>query len=300
MDAIRETSCYIVSRSGGDTAGLRRTLDELSMSALSAEQTPPVGESLPENLREMIQRADVVIGVLDADSDDENVLFELGVAVGLGKPLFLLVSPRRRISFSLQAVPQVKALPDDVEVIKFHLRQFVTSLGEHRPHSRPSKAAPIIRESASAEIMDIARRTGRESEAQLEEKILQALKVAGVATQSEPKFKIEKRGYRPDLVAWFPTAPASLGNPLVVELKANLLNSRRAAIDQAKAYLRATNLRTAIIIAARGANDVTFEYAEDGYVFVVPAEQFLAELAQGSLFETLVRRRNLAAHETHA
>jgi nucleoside 2-deoxyribosyltransferase len=295
VESTNPKTCYLVSATGADTAGIRRALEQLSISPLSPDRTSPVGESVPKSLRQMMRKADFVVGVLDGGEDRENVLFELGVAIGLNRPLFLLVPPELSTNFSLQSYPMLQAPLNDVSAIVFHLRQFLRNITKRRPPA----LLPTTKSSEKvglAWLEDLATTASTLDERQLEQQISYALSRAGFATSVEPSFPADGKILRPDLVAWFDSAPTIFGNPLLIEVKRNLGDHRNIAIAQVKRYLNAAKLRTAIVIAGSGADDVEFEQADVGYIFILSAETFLKELARGSLFDTLIRRRNLAAH----
>jgi hypothetical protein len=297
-ETLESRSCYLVSAAGVDTRALRKALQVLSVEPLSPAQTPPVGESSPRTLRENMRHVDFVVGLLEDHNSRENVLFELGVAVGLNKPLFLLVPPGTVTNFALLSHPHVKTQLDDADAIAFHLRQFLRNLRKRRQRlAKVSSHQVKIADLVPPWVDSLMSRVASLNESQLERQISEALSQAGFTTSIETTFEADERVYRPDIVAWFGAAPPSFGNPWIIEVKQSLDRQKSAAaIEQVKSYLRASNLRTAVVVAGSGAPDVAFESVENGYVFVISAERFLKELSQGSLFDTLVRRRNLATH----
>src|SRR5260370_5186203 len=71
-------------------------------------------------LRKIIRMVDLVVAVLTNLPDDANTLFEVGVAVGLGKPVLLLLSNACDLPFNLEPFPHVRVSLHDEKAIQLH------------------------------------------------------------------------------------------------------------------------------------------------------------------------------------
>jgi hypothetical protein len=130
-------------------------LKELKVTVENIDTLPPSGEGLPNEIRQRIQRADFVCGLLVQPQPPdrsyiENVLFELGVAVGSNKPIFIVSQSRDLIPFSLASYPNVLGAADDGGVLKFHLYAFLKGLNV----TRERVATRIASEGASIDRKD--------------------------------------------------------------------------------------------------------------------------------------------------
>src|ERR1700682_3630212 len=85
-------TCYVSTPFGVNTDSLSRALAERGIEATRLDNLTP-GSEIPSVARAAVKEADFVCAVLPVGMPYGNVLFELGIAAGLGKPLFLIVDP---------------------------------------------------------------------------------------------------------------------------------------------------------------------------------------------------------------
>src|SRR5947209_7888298 len=86
----RRRKVFITSSSPADVNVLRATLDRIGIDSFTLHDVDLPGRNVSEILLECIERADVVIAVLDASPQSRNAFFELGVAHGLKKRTLVL------------------------------------------------------------------------------------------------------------------------------------------------------------------------------------------------------------------
>lgn len=123
------TSCYLSSPASVDTRTLRRVLTDLGVRVDRADELPPPGESLPGQIRKRLREADFVCGVLPGDAPGaSNVVFELGIALGLGRPIFIIANTTEFLPFALQRFPHAQGILEDSGAIRFHLRAFLKNM----------------------------------------------------------------------------------------------------------------------------------------------------------------------------
>src|SRR5438132_342534 len=84
-------TAFIAAAATADTRGLRQALDRLGVQATTVFDADLQARRLSEVVLECVSAADVVIGLLGPGPANPNVVFELGVAHGLGKRVLLLV-----------------------------------------------------------------------------------------------------------------------------------------------------------------------------------------------------------------
>lgn len=83
---------FISAPAGVDTSILREALQRRGIQSFLADEVNLPGRSISEVLQHSMAQADFVIGVLGAQGDNNNVLLELGFALGLHKRV-LVFSP---------------------------------------------------------------------------------------------------------------------------------------------------------------------------------------------------------------
>src|SRR5947209_6158915 len=94
-------SCFISAPFGADLHDLQSVLDRLNIHWEWAKSTMPHSERLPGDLRKLIRGVDFVIGVFFGGLADSNTMFEVGIAVGAGKPVLLLMADHAEVPLTL-------------------------------------------------------------------------------------------------------------------------------------------------------------------------------------------------------
>lgn len=257
--------------------------------------TPPPGESPLSRVSDALRSVDFVCAVLGAGESNANVFFELGVAAGLGRPIFV-ISSASLLPVSLQAFPVVRAKPDDLEAIAFHLRAFLPNVGRG-PQSAEQGPSKVRTRPAPVGLGDLLRQTATPdlSESRLESLVLEAFKRARVEVISHPTYSEGGRRHEPDMVAWFPDAPADIGSPLLVEIR-GMPHAAHAPVDQVRRYLQAAQIRSALVVT-HSEKPIQADWSGfGGYVFVIDVADLLKSLQDGHLFTRLLAERNRLVH----
>ncbi len=118
--------------------------NRLGIRAPDAGELPPPGESSGLSIRRAMRNSDFVCAILPAAEELEGVFVEIGAAIGLNKPLFLIIAPEREVPFVLQNVPSIRSVSTDVGAIEFHLRLFLKNAKDRpRAQSRRGTAKSV-------------------------------------------------------------------------------------------------------------------------------------------------------------
>src|SRR5437879_2385988 len=106
----------ISAPAGVDTSVLRRLLDRRGITSFYPDEISLPGRTVSEALQEAMAGADLVVLILDAQKNNNNVFLELGVALGMRKRL-LVLSPSEEIvpGVLLTGVPVTRANPTETE-----------------------------------------------------------------------------------------------------------------------------------------------------------------------------------------
>src|SRR5438034_10971454 len=72
-------------------ASIRKLLQEFGAEPVSLDQDAVPGTTWVDSIHRCVEESDVVVGVIGESGTGGNVLFELGMASALNKPLLLLV-----------------------------------------------------------------------------------------------------------------------------------------------------------------------------------------------------------------
>jgi hypothetical protein len=301
---------------------VRAALKELKVQVADIESMPPSGESLPSEIRRRIESADFVCGVVVGDEAtgrnfSENVIFELGIALGCERPIFIVANSSEQIPYSLSSYPHILGALRNREAIQFHIGVFLKSLNiEKRLEKSPPKSTPkeearahshrfeqvgefVERETLEnyrAELEQIRHRVDRVgSDVDLTRDIARIFEIAGASVADK---RVGAEQMVPDLVAWFREPAADLGQAILVEVKRKLRDPStiESASKQVDRYMSAAGIRAGVLLGADGPDEVQIRFATSGYIFLLSVNALISMVAKGRLTKGLLEARNRYVH----
>lgn len=250
-----------------------------------------------ESIHAEIHSADAVIVVLESDAS--NVLFELGIAFGLRKPILVLVKPGDSVPPFAAFTRYLTYTGSVTEILKLGVEGFLGTLRPHkttkRPERREQKVSPGQQSRLTTLSEEIKRLRARPHEQQLHALVHSVLTSAGV-TSVQDDTGSRDRGV--DFVVWSDSLRGSFGNPVLIEVKGYLEGAQFQS-----AYLRLIKL----VSESNSAAGVLLYLKKPGQSFERPQgwnplvlwfdiEEFTVELLHRNFSEILVERRNLMVH----
>jgi len=293
-------SCFISAPFGANLGALTRVLDRAQIQWEWATSNLDLSDQLPGDLRKIIRGVDFVVGVILADSASDNIMFEVGLAVGMGKPVLLIVSDQRKVPSDLASIPSVQASLNDEKALELHLDLLIRSSRQGTRY--PASGQPGTR--STGPLRDFGLRTSvrydSEPENALEAELVTLIEQAGGRTLLHPRTEGETRQFTPDMLFWLPAADTELLNPAVVELKGRLLTAQQlvAAEEQLLLFLQQTGVRTGLLIVRGLGQESRAEFRGSPLVnvFRLDFEKFRNLISEGGLASYLHQQRNRAAH----
>src|SRR6267154_1365559 len=198
-------SCFISAPFGASLGALTRVLDRAEIQWEWARTNLDLSERLPGDLRKIIKGVDFVIGVILGGPSSENTMFEVGLAVGMGKPVLLIVSEQKGVPSDLASIPFVQASLDDERVLELHLDLLIRS-------SRQGRSYPATRQSGATStvpLRDFSLRRVRDDSkpaSALEGELAALIEQAGGRVLLHPKPEGEARHFIPDMLFWLPSS----------------------------------------------------------------------------------------------
>ncbi|WP_292562624.1 restriction endonuclease [Mesorhizobium sp.] len=161
---------------------------------------------------------DLVIGVMTRERRSDWVLFDLGQAWGMGKRILLFAPPNASFLPSyLQRFLTVRANLSNREAIAFALDQLLAAPASSFAQERVPTAARILGPAADRYLQG-SYQLGTSSPLELERLVENALREGGVDVVSTAPGR--EQGV--DLAIWSDALQASVGNPLLVEIRSRL------------------------------------------------------------------------------
>src|SRR5258707_11176091 len=113
-------TCFISAPVKVDTFTLRKALESRGVRWSDASAAKP-GTSILNTIESAIEGADFVCVVLPTGFENKNVLFEMGLARGLKRPLLVFLGEGASIPWDLQGFAYARTRLADEKSVNFHL-----------------------------------------------------------------------------------------------------------------------------------------------------------------------------------
>jgi hypothetical protein len=285
---MRKRKCFISAAYGDQLQILQRVLDRLQVAWEWATSTS-VDQPILNSVVDAVKKADFVIGVLHEPDARHNVLLELGMAIGLGKPFLLLKTADIELPSELSGSPQFTTDLKDERLLSFHLDLFLRSL-EGKPRSKRTFPFAASKTATLNEIPPPAI-----FESAVEQSVAAAIGRAG-GRVTIPSQTGEER--TPDLLMWLPQLDKDLFNPAAIEVVGSpKLADLKTQQLRLAGFIRSTGIRCGLIVV----NSISLE-PEIGklipipYVFVLTLHDLKTRLESSELASWVKRERNRLAH----
>jgi hypothetical protein len=280
---------FLATPAGADTRVLRNALARRGIESLSADEMDMPGRSISEVLQESIGAADLVIAALDPRLNNSNVFLELGLALGLDKRL-LLLSPTAEVlpGITLTGMPTIRATLQDAERIEFGLDQVLAAPKRREgPKKKPQPQTHPIGALSERLVGEI---TADVSPQRLEEIVRTALAESGIATASGPKDEV--------LAVWSDDLEPWVGNPLLVEIKANVRTPAQLgeALEQMKRGVAERGTTWGLLLYSGPLDGHPPGPPRGSPVLAISVTDFLRALSKEGFADVVRRLRNERVH----
>ncbi|MGR9228385.1 nucleoside 2-deoxyribosyltransferase [Rhizobium leguminosarum] len=236
-----------------------------------------------------IKRCDFIIAVLDGSRSDHRVLYEMGVAEGLGKPIFVVAINKRANTFATSKFAVATVGLNEANALAFQLDLFLSTPHESIFVRGKQSSAPSTRVTPKVARGGIATLEGFA----LEKRIFDEIIEAGGSAIAEPRNDLDLAA--PDLLMWLPLQEPALLDPAVIEVKATATVQIAKNVErQLLPFMQAGGIQSAILLTQDGAPR-TFRSTVP-YFFWLSIDQFVGLIQSGNLGAHLRHLRNRAAH----
>jgi hypothetical protein len=257
------------------------------------------GENLLTTIRRQMQDCDFIVAVLD---ESTNVSFELGMAIGLKKPIFILV-PSKNEALPIYVSEQTYTIaePSDYDKITYSFRLFLENLSKHHQKSERKRTKfsrkPIKGKTISKDLVRSWVDTRIDTGKQFEDQIRELFKILNIDVLAENKYKATD--FQADFSLWIDELNSFVGNPIIVEAKFNSnRNALRNSVEQLSSYLKKYNSKTGLLIYYSPSNEPLIELSSNSpLVLSISFQKLLDELTTKSLPEIILQLRNQVIHK---
>lgn len=261
-----------------------------------------VADSIQQTIKRKIRESDFAVFLLTRESN--NVLYEIGIAEGIGKQHFLLIDKAFELPFFLQDRLHIKVDLQSTNSIHSALEKIRINVKERKPRTRQvDKNATGLTSSYSqniktrlAELRNHAEEirassNGRELEG-LIKSVFQTLDLEFVENTQSLDSGV-------DFVVWNEELGRIIGNQILIEVKiGNITQSRiENAKDQVLKYIHQTQARIGIVLYMdRKGRRFTVTSAIMPLLMYFDVVDFIDGLINSSFETVLLNERNKIAH----
>lgn len=289
-----DVKAFVSAPAGLPAQAIRRVLTSLGIELIDAASAPG-GLGWGSWLRLAVGDADIVLVALpEKEPDPSAFMVEIGVAVGLGKPILVVVPKSRRPPLALAELPYVRADIDDSDAIALNVRAV---LGLRERTNEPRRKAPTTVQPELAQWLDTGiaslehlQITGQAE--RLESLVAELFRRAG----GEVRTAESSGDAEIDMAMMFgPDAP--VGGVILIEVKR--LRSRRSLIDAVR------RLQVAVLERGSELGLLVYWNPNDRVNWIESAPRVISldlsvlpdRLRTMSLAEVVADERNRAIHE---
>jgi hypothetical protein len=181
-----------------------------------------------DKIRSAIDGADAVIAIVDPEADSANVAFEIGYATALRKPVLVLMRPGRAFPEFIGTLRYLVAGATDSRILRIGVRGFLKDLGGRETKRKGLRTARLDESPNRAEIHALLTRLAELRPAiepvKVERITADLLRAASVTALEEQDRPTDKHA---DFALWSDDLHASVGNPILVEVKSGNLSESR-------------------------------------------------------------------------
>lgn len=288
------STCLISAPLGARLDTLRRLLKARGLTELEPTDLA-MGTDLATVRKDLIGKADLVIGILTADQQAWSVFFEIGQAFALGRRILIISPPQGDIApFVAQGLLVLRVALTDEEAIGFALNQVLAAPKKTPRQGRPPGHQATLGNKADGLISSLNDSSASRSSRWIQLLVADALQSAGadIVVESSARDRIA------DLAAWSDSLETLVGNPLPIEIKSRIRGKSEAqrAVQQLEAGLSGGS-RIGMLVYYEGppSNDRIWQDVPPN-ILVIRLRELLEALRTKSYPEVVRDLRNSSFH----
>ena len=271
---------------------IQEVLDELKIQYFDI-YSQDYGTDISSGVVKLISSAEIVIGVITRNST--NVLYEIGVAVGMGKAVFLLLDDSEEIPSDLYNLTYIKINDNLRENLMLPLKFFVDKKREKSQIDYTKYYKKVLEtEFASKDIYVERAKYIRENRDGAEFERLVADLFAEIKDQyTTVKFQQTEKNEEYDFAVWVDELFGNIVNPIKFELKLGDMSLKRIEALVNKLARQTKNQELFIILCC---GKVENYLNTNSNVLVIEFEDFLDKIEKYGLAHAIWYYRCLGAH----
>jgi hypothetical protein len=300
MTSQRLQSCFVLAPRDVDTTSLRRALFERNVSVRD-DNSLLASMRWQEARESAISAVDFVCVVISDGPADPNVLLDLGVAIGAGRPLLLFVDPNAELPVAIRDRPYARASLDSAEALRFHLDAFLKNAGKPRPiypNELLNERSTLTAANARAAFDQIGAWEAGTRLPTEHEIVALLTRLFGTlnwefSTVSNPESAETDRA---DVAVWIDELQTAVGNPLLIEVKIypsvtpETIHSFQHRLQELRSHMGL------LVCWEKGNTSLAPGEWQQPVVVVMGLRELVETLARGTFAQTMLSRRSSTIH----
>ncbi len=288
----RDPRCFVSTADAGAQRSLAQTLVAAGVQPVFPEDLPLGPTTAVDSIHRAIASCDLVLGVITEKGDNGNVMFELGLAFALAKPVLALVPRQMTVPGPLDRQFVIRGDVSDYEAIRFAVEPLARRVARTSTTVTAASTKLTLGQSADGLLARLANldESARETDLlSLLADVFRYLDLTAVVGGSDARF---------DFGIWDAELGPVVGNPFVIEVKHALRSGRDVgrALSQVEGYLEATAGRWALLLYRHGDGSLINDAAWDRPVLTASIDQLIDALRDTSFAEFVRRLRSERVH----
>jgi len=295
----KKIKCYISSDSSYDLSRLENILFKLGVETHNFYDFS-VGSSFSDLIKRKIRESDFIVALIT--QKNQNVLFELGVAEALGKPIFLLVEHDIKLPFFLEGKMHYHLdWSKNTQLLELSLKNYILDISNHYTRYKKrvfdNQSTNLSIDDTNESLIKLRQlRDGNFKVVDLINIIMKVFKKLNVQAVSE--MALGDRA-RVDIAITNDRLSMYFGNPILFEVKSGRLNQNTIenAQYQLQNYLSKTEANFGILLYF-DKNDTRFgaEFYRVPNILMFDIEDFIQGISSDGFEKFLIKARNEYVH----
>lgn len=289
--------CFISAQSGAASKALAQAFAARGVESFRADDIV-LGSDLTPEILHHLENADFVGALVDDAGAAPNVMFELGAAYNLRKPIILFTTTYDRLLSGLRGIYVVRATIDEIPSVSADIDRFLHHAGavalvdeegsERKQRPSLSWARDALEGLRNAAAADRGRR--------FEWLVSEVFRRAGGEVVQDPSHE----GEEADLIVWMDDIAYEVGGPMIVQCKSypggsgSILANAKHTVDRLETYLDASDAKIALLVYHHDRR-MAPPLMETPRVLVFSIDELIEVLERGALAEEVLHRRRRAS-----
>jgi hypothetical protein len=284
-------TCFVVAAHNADIGAVKQALERKAISCVTVGDIADIGRSL-DSLLAVIKDCDFAC-VLFTDADPlANVMFEAGLALGLGKPTLIITTGEPRLPFDLGSVSVARLEGSRSSALDAHLDAFLRTVPQ-KSAKRKARKRRSGNDADTAWALDrltfFETAPNRIAAAFDFERFVEELfERWGYSVTSAPG-----PDYGADMAVWSADVKRKLGNPILVEVKMSHVDQQTVdhVAGRLTRMIRDGQGSMALLVSSRINAAAKQSIGSNAPILHLTPDELIRSLSADNLLDVLVSNR---------